>query len=399
MSDTGPGVTAAVPRRLAVFLDGTWNTVKSDTNVWRLKEVCASVGIDGVPQSAHYSPGVGTKIGEELIGGLFGYGLNDEVLAAYQWLIDNYNSGDELFLFGFSRGAFTARSVAGLISRCGLPLRASPVSANDMFARYRLGDTVRTIRGLLEDQSDHVGTFSDLERLMLQFCVPTPIKFIGVWDTVGALGVPDVPWIKWGSEPFLDTNLRVSETFAFHAVAIDEHREAFSPTLWTKYVPKDPSAPSAPPRPLSQVEQRWFVGAHANVGGGYENDVLHKLPLNWMAQKAALHGLAFSAPIAITGDLDKAPITDTYAEFLYGAYKLATAPLYRQIDRDPEERSVTVVHTINETIDLSVFDRWRSNPSYRPPNLATWAAKHGLDPKDIKSAIRADDPKTEAPTA
>jgi uncharacterized protein (DUF2235 family) len=399
MSDTGLGITATVPRRLGVFLDGTWNTVKSDTNVWRLKELCAPVGTDGVPQSTHYSPGVGTKIGEELIGGIFGYGLNDEIIAAYQWLIDNYNSGDELFLFGFSRGAFTARSLAGLISRCGLPLHGSPASANAMFARYRLGDNVRTIRGLLEDQSNGAGTFSDQERLMLQFCIPTPIKFIGVWDTVGALGVPDVPWIKWGSEPFLDTNLRVSETFAFHAVAVDEHRDAFSPTLWTKYVPKDPSAPSAPSRPLSQVEQRWFVGAHANVGGGYVGDVLHELPLKWMAEKAALHGLAFSAPVATSGNLDAAPVADSYAEFLYGAYKLVTAPLFREIDRSPEERSTTVVHTINETIDASVFERWRNNRLYRPQNLVAWATKHRVDPKEINSSIRADDPAIEITSA
>jgi uncharacterized protein (DUF2235 family) len=367
--------------------------------VWRLKELCATAGADGVPQSTHYSPGVGTKIGEEFIGGVFGYGLNDEIIAAYQWLIDNYNPGDELFLFGFSRGAFTARSLAGLISRCGLPLRGSPVSANNMFARYRLGDKVRTIRGLLADRDNHVGTVTEQENLMLQFCVPTPIKFIGVWDTVGALGVPDVPWIKWGSEPFLDTNLRVSETFAFHAVAVDEHRKAFSPTLWTKYAPKEASVYSAPPRPLSQVEQRWFVGAHANVGGGYVGDILHELPLNWMAEKAQLHGFTFSAPVAIDGNFEAAPITDSYAEFLYGAYKLAAAPLYREIDRAPKVLSQTVVHTINETIDASVFDRWRNNPSYRPPNLATWASKHRLDPKDVRSTIRADDPTVEIPAA
>ncbi len=234
---------------------------------------------------------------------------------------------------------------------------------------------------------------------MLQYCVVTPIEFIGVWDTVGALGVPDVPWIKWGSDPFLNTNLRTSETFAFHAVAIDEHRKAFSPTLWTKYVPKVPSSPTSPLRPLSQVEQRWFVGAHANVGGGYSNDILHELPLKWMAEKASLRGFAFSKPLEIVGNIETAPITDSYAEFAYGAYKLIAAPCYREIDRLPEERSSTVVHTINETIDASVFDRWRDNPTYRPPNLIAWAKKHGLDPELIMSSIRADDPTVEIPMA
>jgi hypothetical protein len=257
-----------------------------------------------------------------------------------------------------------------MISRCGLPLPGSPINATDMFARYRLGDSVRTIRGLLEDKANHVGVFSDQENLMLQYCVPTPIKFIGVWETVGALGVPDVPWIKWGSDPFLDTNLRVSETFAFHAIAIDEHRKAFAPTLWTKYVPKDPGAPQSAPRPLSQVEQRWFVGAHANVGGGYVGDPLPAVPLKWMMNKADLCGLSFK-PLVIDGGIVTSPITDSYGEFLDGAYKLVEPRFYREIDRTPEERSATIIHTINETVDVSVFDRWRATASYRPPNLVT----------------------------
>ena len=314
-------------------------------------------------------------------------------------MIDDYNQDDELFIFGFSRGAFTARSLAGLISRCGLPLRGSPISPKDMFARYRQGNSVRTIRDLTNDRDSHVGTFTAQENEMLQYCDPTPIKFMGVWDTVGALGIPDIPWIKVGSEPFLDTNLRVSETFAFHAVALDEHREAFSPTLWTKYVPKDPSASTTAPRPLSQVEQRWFVGAHANVGGGYLDDMLHLLPLQWLAEKASLQGLAFIGPVSITGNFAQAPITDSYAEFLDGLYKLRVKPFFREIDRAPEERSTTIVHTINETIDVSVFDRWRKNTGYRPPNLQAWATKHGLDPADITSSMRADDPKGLVPVA
>jgi hypothetical protein len=286
-----------------------------------------------------------------------------------------------------------------MISRCGLPLPGSPINATDMFARYRLGDSVRTIRGLLEDKANHVGVFSDQENLMLQYCVPTPIKFIGVWETVGALGVPDVPWIKWGSDPFLDTNLRVSETFAFHAVAIDEHRKAFAPTLWTKYVPKDPAAPQTAPRPLSQVEQRWFVGAHANVGGGYVGDPLPDVPLKWMMNKAALCGLSFSKPLVINGGTGTSPITDSYGEFLDGAYKLIEPPFYREIDRTPEERSATIIHTINETVDVSVFDRWRATASYRPSNLVTWAAKHGIDPNAIGASVRADDPMVTVPVA
>jgi hypothetical protein len=94
-------------KRLAGFLDGTWNTINHNTNVWRLKSLLATKGDDAVEQLSYYSNGVGTTFGERLRGGMFGYGLNDEIIRAYEWLIDHYNCGDELFLFGFSRGAYS----------------------------------------------------------------------------------------------------------------------------------------------------------------------------------------------------------------------------------------------------------------------------------------------------
>jgi uncharacterized protein (DUF2235 family) len=109
MADQPRGLVASPKKRLALFLDGTWNTVNDSTNVWRLKSLCASRSTDGLAQAVYYSAGIGTQFGETLRGGMFGYGLNDEIIAAYEWLIGEYNDGDELFLFGFSRGAYTAR--------------------------------------------------------------------------------------------------------------------------------------------------------------------------------------------------------------------------------------------------------------------------------------------------
>src|SRR3954471_21386565 len=113
--------------------------------------------------------------------------------------------------------------------------------------------------------------------------MPILIKFIGVWDTVGGLGKPFSFILGRHTYQFLDTNLRVSNDFAFQAIALDEHRKAFAPTLWTHWVSK--SGAITPERPISQVEQRWFVGAHANVGGGVENDLLPQVPLKWMMEK------------------------------------------------------------------------------------------------------------------
>jgi uncharacterized protein (DUF2235 family) len=112
MVNISPADAAPTKKRVAVLLDGTWNTVNDNTNVWRLKSLLASQGRDELEQISYYSVGVGTAFGERLRGGMFGYGLNNEIIRAYEWLIDHYNIGDELFVFGFSRSAYTARSLS-----------------------------------------------------------------------------------------------------------------------------------------------------------------------------------------------------------------------------------------------------------------------------------------------
>jgi uncharacterized protein (DUF2235 family) len=146
MSDQPAEPVVPSPRHVALFLDGTWNTVNDNTNVWRLKSLLAPKSNDGVEQTAYYSTGVGTTFGERVRGGMFGYGLNDEIIRAYEWLIDHYNPGDALFIFGFSRGAYKARSLSGLISKCGLLTAGGPLSVNQLYARYRRGSAASTIR-------------------------------------------------------------------------------------------------------------------------------------------------------------------------------------------------------------------------------------------------------------
>jgi len=110
-------------KRLAIFLDGTWNTLNNNTNVWRLKSLTAETG----DQHVYYSQGVGTRRGEAARGGITGYGIGDEIIEAYTWLIQNFDESDEIFIFGFSRGAYTARSLSGLISQCPLLARTEPL--------------------------------------------------------------------------------------------------------------------------------------------------------------------------------------------------------------------------------------------------------------------------------
>jgi len=132
-----PDPTPAAKKRLALFLDGTWNQVSDNTNIWRFRALVLPASADGCEQRAYYSTGLGTKFGERIRGGMFGQGIDTAITSAYEWLIDNYQAGDEIFIFGFSRGAYTARSLSGFVSKCGLLQSGAPLGVNQMFMRYR----------------------------------------------------------------------------------------------------------------------------------------------------------------------------------------------------------------------------------------------------------------------
>lgn len=374
-------------RRIALFLDGTWNNVADNTNVWRMKSLCAK----SADQLVYYSAGVGTQSGEHVSGGMFGIGINEEVTNAYEWLLEHYESNAQVFIFGFSRGAFTARSLAGFISKCGLLKPGSPVSMKQLYARYRKG-TAQSVRALGKAVDTKL---SQEDHWIKEYSRPIPIWFQGVWDTVGALGVPlpCVPKVSRADFAFLETDLRINDTHAYHALAIDEHRQAFAPTLWTKSTPKQ--GQTFPFRSLDQVEQRWFVGAHANVGGGYENDLLAQIPLNWMMNKAIGHGLIFNDSVVIDGDEKTCPIHDSLSEMAHGIYEVLTfgKHYYRSIGVEPVDSGDTILTTINETIDATVFERWQSDALYRPKNLVDWATRRGVDLAALNMTVRADDPK------
>ncbi len=353
-------------KRLAVFLDGTWNSINSNTNVWRMRALCASKSKDGKPQLVYYEVGV-----NGFLGGVFGQGLDENIRLAYEWLVENYNDGDEIFIFGFSRGAFTARALAGLIAIDGIwTLKEVETS----------GDTSK---------------LTDQEKWLLKYSQPAKVKVIGVWDTVGSVGVAaaNIPGISRSQFDYLQTGLRIHIQNGYHALAIDEHRTDFAPTIWDVHHPKDPNAVIAQPRPLSGVEQRWFVGAHANVGGGYQTDLLAQPPLRWMMKKAESHGLTFRSEVNLDGDDVTAPIADSYKSFGSGFYAKVFPPLYRTIGRAPDVREDGSHININETIDANVFKRWRADPTYRPANLVEWAQRKKVDPAQFQTSVRTDDPR------
>ncbi len=390
--------TVADVKRIALFLDGTWNTVDSNTNVWRLKSLCAQTP----EQLVYYSAGVGTQSGEKVTGGMFGIGINDEVTAAYEWLIEHFQPGAQLFIFGFSRGAFTARSLAGFISKCGLLKPGSPVSLPQMFERYRKGNVPTSI---LKLQTMPDAGLSQEDLWIKHYSRSIPIWFQGVWDTVGALGMPLplMPHVSKADFAFLETDLHINDTHAYHALAIDEHREAFEPTLWIKTTPKQGDCPA--PRDLANVEQRWFVGAHANVGGGYQNDLIAQIPLVWLMSKATDKGLLFTDTVTLDGDPIPCQIHDSYAEMAHHLYQIFTLDhrYFRPIGAAPKDTGSAIVTTINETIDSTVFARWRADATYRPQNLADWAKAHNVDPATLTQPVFAKDatplPAPPAPAA
>jgi uncharacterized protein (DUF2235 family) len=381
-------------KRLAIFLDGTWNSVDTNTSVWRMRALCASKSEDGKPQLIYYEVGV-----HGFLGGTFGQGLDENIRLAYEWLIENYNDGDEIFIFGFSRGAFTARSLAGLVALEGVLKAGSPIALTQIFNRYkkRNEESIWTLKDV--EASGNTSKLTDEERWLLRYSQPAKVRMVGVWDTVVSVGIAagNIPGISRSQFSYLQTGLYLPIENGYHALAIDEHRSDFAPTLWTVRHPKDPNAHMAPPRALANVEQRWFVGAHANVGGGYETDLLAQAPLRWMMQKAKDHGLAFRSEVVSDGDALKAPVIDSYHSFIEGFYSLVSPALYRPIGPPPDIQENGTHTNVNETIDASVFQRWRADPNYRPKNLSDWAQRKNVDPGQLQTSVMADDPRVAVP--
>jgi uncharacterized protein (DUF2235 family) len=258
-----------VCKRLIVCCDGTWNDADSAaefTNVVRIARAIKPVdsrSAEVIPQIVYYHSGVGTSDAlDRVAGGAVGLGLSRNVRDAYAFLAANYAEGDEIFLFGFSRGAYTARSVAGVIGWTGL------IHKGDMddFALLWEGYRLRSRSGQRDVRTDFPNRYAHV-----------PIKCVGVWDTVGALGIPGHLGDMFTQfYQFEDTNLGSHIENAFHALALDEHREDFLPTLWSKL----PGAPAT-----QRLEQVWFPGAHSNVGGGYAEHGLSDVALAWMADQ------------------------------------------------------------------------------------------------------------------
>ena len=338
---------------LVISCDGTWNTadqqdggVSTATNVFRLHSCVADQGANNVAQKKYYHPGVGTDPGllNRVLGGGIGLGLDRNIQSAYGWLCRTYQRGDAIYLFGFSRGAYTVRSLGGLTTRCGL-LDLSGMSDDEAWKRVEIVFT----RGYRQRKE----TREDWSQRGWKFHQSKPgsqdigIHFIGVWDTVGALGIPShLGVLKLLEEPdkykFHDTTLSDLVAHGRHAIALDEMRGSFQATLWTKV------------KPGHDVKQVWFPGVHSDVGGGYRETGLSNGALKWMIEEAAGQGLGFNA--AMTKQI--APDFRSHLhDSLDGVFKfLPSVP-----------RSAPPLHEAGVRLHASLVERRQSPPIAQAP--------------------------------
>jgi uncharacterized protein (DUF2235 family) len=271
-------------RRLIVCCDGTWNAPEKldpqecpSTNVLKLARAILPTDKNGLTQAIEYVRGIGTgNVIDKLIGGVSGKGISSNILQAYQFISNNFRRGDLIFLFGFSRGAYTARSLSGFINYFGILKKEYQHMLPNFYNLYQRTSKTELLAAANQYRDKIDRDHEDPERR----CIP--IHFLGVWDTVGALGAPIGRLGRMMiNHPvdFHDTALASNVTHAYHALAIHEYREHFLPTLWTTK------------EPHQTVEQVWFPGAHSDIGGGLAESGLSNIPLRWMAMKAESQGL------------------------------------------------------------------------------------------------------------
>ena len=313
-------------KNIVLCSDGTGNKggYGADSNVYKTYKA-VDINTPGVDQYTFYDQGVGTDKSDTsknkyrtALSGAFGFGFGDNVLHLYHFLARSYDTGDAIFLFGFSRGAATVRAFAGFINACGLVDRHHPsVQTNGTFDGDKFQNLVSRAFDCYKSKDKNIQqNFKNQYAIKDDTYAPNgdlKIKFVGVWDTVSALGFPKdfsvlleyffaaldkitdrIP--RWAHN-FYDYELNNSIENAYHALSIDDERTTFHPLVWDEK------------NFTGNVEQVWFAGVHSNVGGGYPRTGLSDVALQWMLTKAQAHGLVFHRD-DITAIQDSANVYD-----------------------------------------------------------------------------------------
>lgn len=336
-------------KRIVVCADGTWNRPEKDlskdqpTNVLKLARAISPFDKNQIPQQVFYDWGIGSYH-DKVIGGATGKGIAKNIMDGYRYIVQNYTPGDEIYLFGFSRGAYTVRSLCGLINNCGVLKRPDARLIEAAFAHYKR-----------PGKAHHPDGEASLE-FRAQYAHPSRrIRFVGVWDTVGALGIPvSFLGLLEREDEFYDTKIGPNVDIARHALAIDEMRSDFEPAIWQQ-------------RENMSLKQVWFSGAHGDIGGGNTPDkdggLLSDIPLAWMLQEAATAGLG------VEQHLPRSLVPQPRARLHESR---------RHIYRSRPRHRRTIEHGHGEVlIHRSVKQRWESIEQYRPRQLKEYLQLHG----------------------
>lgn len=381
-------------KRIAICMDGTWQKLRQDrpTNI-NIISRSVSLHVDGMQQIVIYTPGVGSTLDAlqgnqsgiggfaaslgSFVGGVFGDGLEDAILDTYLRLAFNYEPGDQIYIFGFSRGAFSARSLAALIGKCGILSRRFADKAGDAFELYRDHDIRPDSGAAVEFRTKYGKQLGNVVGADRRDYRPE-IAYLGIFDTVGQRGLPSAlgPLSDWGNRRFAfhDLDLGAHVKAARHALAIDERRSAFPPTFWTNLDLLNARSLEQG-GPGDAYQQRWFVGAHGDVGGGNPS-TLSSFPLAWIVEGAERAGLGFDrtpfGPLAEAQQplcLDPAqPITR--ARFPKNLSPINWSGRWRKItdSREPVPRELAA-QTLHESVALRTAAPSLRKRPYKPPPL------------------------------
>jgi uncharacterized protein (DUF2235 family) len=394
-------------KRLVLCFDGTWNSVanpKELTNVVKLANSVSLRSPDGTDQICYYNSGVGSGGPiDRFIGGAFGAGLKSNVKRGLAFLALNYQQGDEIYLFGFSRGAYTARAVAGVLGVAGIPLDLTKAEMH--WECYRqIAKLQSDNRGRSEKSSRYqanVRKMEDLRKDLVKYTNYQPdeidITCVGVFDTVGSYGVPSgiglsaLPHIfTYWTRGFHSRQIGKKVKVGLHAMAVDEMRRPFYPTFWMRGV--EEKLP-----PAQHAEQVWFPGVHCNVGGGYADCGLSDVALAWMISRVQeLTHLAFDES-ELMKTVWPCTASTAYRTSRGGPFARVRSILPKAASQtfvaralrllaEPIKKNRGIIRTrVNETVHWSVRERlgW-------PAALLDGKGLRKYEPKNLRQLPRAD---------
>jgi len=332
-----------MPKNIVVFSDGTGQEggKGENTNIYKIFNVIED---RTAKQISFYDRGLGTGW-RKLSGNVAGAGISKNILECYTFIFENYEAGDQIYLFGFSRGAATVRSLSSFIHYFGILPKSRHELVKQAYKIYKIKNETKRKAKAAEFISKHHTMW-------------TRVKFLGCFDTVAALGMP-VKWlnvmvnkIPGLAHSFQNFKLNPSVEHAFHALAIDDERKTFHPILWDAEVLE-----------YQTIKQVWFCGMHTDIGGGYEEHDLSDIPLSWMLDNAIKQGLLIYSTDPVAG---RENINGT----MHNSRDRGWTKMYRK-----ESRYWDIQRAEKPIIHFSVLERKKNTSNEEAPPYQPWILK------------------------